>query len=122
MERRLLWFSVLGAIVLSAAAATVAYNIGVSHAMLATSAAGSVPGAAPGAVPYYYWHRPWGFGFGPFFFLLFWFLVLRLLFWGGGFRRRWYYPGPHDPAGFEEWHRQAHERMNATPSQPRTQA
>jgi hypothetical protein len=124
MERRHVWFPVLGAILLSVAAAMVAYNIGVSHALVVNApAAGAAPGAVPGVVPYYYWHRPWGFGFAPFFFILFWFFALRFLFWGGGFRgRRWHYPGPYDPAGFEEWHRQAHERMNAPPSQPRTPA
>jgi hypothetical protein len=76
--------------------------------------AAAQPGAPPPVVyPYPYgWYRPWGFGFGflvPLFFFGFWFLVLRGLFWGGPWRR---WRGPSGgPDAFEEWHRQAHERM-----------
>ena len=120
MDRRGTLMAVAGAILLAVAAATVAYNVGVSHAMAVNAA---VPGTGS-ALPPYYWHRPWGFGFGfaPFFFILFWFFVLRFFLWGGPFHRpRWYHTGPYDGAAFEEWHRQAHQRMGGSPSEPRTQ-
>jgi hypothetical protein len=72
--------------------------------------------AAPGAVAPYYWHRPWGFGFFPFAFVLFWFLAFRFAFWGGYRRRHWHYGGPGGaPPTFDDWHRRAHEQMNGAP-------
>jgi len=109
---RFRWTVIVGAILLAVASGVVAYNVGVTHG-LAIAAAESTSSATPlGAYPYF-WYRPWGFGlFGPFFFVLFWFLLFRLIFWGGFRGRRWYYRGRSDfPAGFEEWHRRAHERM-----------
>lgn len=102
--------AVLGILLLSAIAAIVAYNIGFSHGLAQQLAqSGQVP-AFP--FPYY---RPWGFGFGfpILFFILFWFVLVRALFW----RRRWHpgygYPAWRSglPQAFEEWHRQAHERL-----------
>jgi len=99
---------------LALAAGAIGYNVGVSHGMaLAAPAAGGAPGFAP-----YMWYRPWGFGFGfgPLLFLFFFFFVVRGLFWGGYYRRRWYgygYGGGCGPAShLEEWHRRAHEQMN----------
>ena len=116
MDRRFRWAVLVAAVLGGVAIGVVSYNAGVSHglAMGATAGAASVspvPGAPFGP---YGWYRPWGFGFGPFVFLLFWFLVFRLFFWGGFHRRRWYYRGPYNtPPSFEEWHRRAHERMNS---------
>jgi hypothetical protein len=100
----------------SIAIGVVAYNMGVSHGLEISAAAGAQSGV-PGGVPYgpYGWYRPWGFGFfpfAPFLFIFFWFFLLRGLFWGGFHRRRWY-AGAYDvPPSFDEWHRRAHERMN----------
>jgi hypothetical protein len=105
---------VLAALVLSAIAGIVAYNIGLSHGLAQSMAAQgtTIP-------PYAYgWYRPWGFGFGfPFLFVLLWFVVLRGLWWGGPRWRHRYYAGPYGAASaFDEWHRQAHERMKESPS------
>lgn len=91
---------------------SVAYQFGMSQGLAQSGQA--VGAAAPAYPPYPYgWHRPWGFGFFPFLFLLFWFVILRGAFWGGPWRHRWYYAGPHDlPPAFDEWHRRAHEKMN----------
>jgi hypothetical protein len=103
--------AVLGVLLLSVVAAVVAYNLGVSHGLAQQMVA---QGAQLPAYPYPYgWYRPWGFGFGfpILFFVLIWFVLLRGLFWG----RRWrhgYYPGWQGvPPAFDEWHRQAHERL-----------
>ena len=105
---------VLAALMLSAIAGIVAYNIGLSYGLAEGLAAQGT--ALP---PYAYgWYRPWGFGFGfPFLFVLLWFVVLRGLWWGGHRWRHGYYPGPHGvPPAFDDWHRQAHERMKESPS------
>ena len=101
----------LGILLLSATAAVVAYNIGVSHGLAQQLAA---QGTQLPPYPYPYgWYRPWGFGFGfpILFFVLIWLVVVRGLFWG----RRWrhgYYAGGHGvPPAFEEWHRRAHDRL-----------
>jgi hypothetical protein len=73
-----------------------AYSLGFSQGLAQT---GHVVGS----------YRPWGFGF--FFPFLFFFLLLRVLFWGGPWRRGWHY-GP----SFEEWHARAHERMKVEPA------
>jgi len=87
-----------------------AYNAGVSHGLAVTATGAGVPAVAA------YWPR-WGFGFFPFGILI-WLLAFRLLFWGGC-GRRWYYRhgpyGPYGPGSFDDWHRQAHERMNNPP-------
>ena len=121
------WFVVvaaLGALLIG----VVAYNAGLSHgAAQAAIAAGSA--ATPGTPgvpvpPYAYawgWHRPWGFGFPFFFVIFFWFILLKGLFSGGPWRRRYYYGGPDRMVdGFDEWHRRAHERMrdDHAPSTP----
>jgi hypothetical protein len=108
------WVIVLFVAFVAVVVGVTAYNAGVSRglAMNAVAAAGS-QGAAPLMVYPYGWYRPWGFGFGffgPFLFFALWFLLLRGLFWGR-WRRRWTYDGV--PARFEEWHRRAHEQMNA---------
>jgi len=62
------------------------------------------------------WHRPWGFGFFPFFFVLLCFFLVRRAFWGGP-RRGWHHYRDGVPPRFEEWHRRAHER-DAQPPAP----
>ena len=111
MERRFKWMGVFAAVLVAIVVGTIAYNAGVSHGLaIGAPAAGAAQDAAR------YWYRPWGFGFFPFGFLLVWLLFARLMFWGGGCRRRWYYPGPYDaPPSFDDWHRRAHERMNNQP-------
>lgn len=108
--------ALLAVVLLSAIAAVVGYNIGVSHGVAQQLAA---QGAQLPGYPYAYgWYRPWGFGFGfPIFFLaLVWLVIVRGLLW----RRRWhpgYYAGWHGvPPAFEEWHRRAHERLKEQPS------
>ncbi len=110
MDRRFNWGVVVGAALIAAAVGVMSYNAGVSHGLALNVA---VAGERTIAVVPYVWHGPWGFGFfGPFAFIFFWFLALRLFWWGGGHRRRWYYQGAYDvPPPFEEWHRRAHERM-----------
>jgi hypothetical protein len=114
MDRRFAWAAMLGAALVAVGVGVLSYNAGVSHGLAIAS---PPPGAPAGAlVPYYGWYRPWGFGFAPFLFVLFWFFALRMLFWGGFHRRRWYYRGLYDaPSHFEEWHRRAHERMGTQP-------
>ena len=98
-----------------------AYFAGGSHGI----AAGATTGDAAPAAMAYYW-RPWAMGVGFFpFGLLLWLFVFRFLFRGWCGRRRWGYRygpyggpygGPYDgPRSFDEWHRQAHERMNNPP-------
>ena len=111
-------FAILGVVLLSVLVGVAAYDAGVSHGVAQQLAAQGGQAAAPAApypypYPYpYMWYRPWGFGFVfPLLFLGFWFVLLRGLFWG----RRWrngYHPGWHGvPPAFDEWHRQAHERL-----------
>jgi hypothetical protein len=101
------WAVVLIGALIAVAVGVVAYNAGVSHGLALSGQTAAVPGPYP-----YGWYRPWGFGFVfPLLFLGFWFLLARSFFWGGPWRRR-YYAGMHQlPPAFEEWHRQAHERM-----------
>jgi hypothetical protein len=116
MDHRFRLAAVLGAVLIAVTAGVVAYNVGVSHGL---AIGASVAGAPAGTTVPYGWYRPWGFGFfGPFIFVLFWFMLLRVLFWGGFYRRRWH-RGPYDaPPRFEEWHRRAHERMNGQSPAP----
>lgn len=93
----------------------VAYNMGLSHGVAQAALASGTQGTIP---PYYFYgHRPWGGGLVfPFVFIAFWFLAARALFWGrpgrgDGVCRTAYGDGP--GARFDEWHRQAHERMKA---------
>jgi hypothetical protein len=100
------WGPWIGALFLSVIVGIFAYNAGAAHGFAAASpAAGTTT-----PWPHYYWFHPFGFVF-PFFFLLFWVFVARALFWGGPWRRRWYGPDGRMRASFDEWHRQAHERM-----------
>jgi hypothetical protein len=122
MNSRFKWAALLTVVLVAILVGSVAYNAGVSQGLAIGAANVPAAGAAPGqGVPPYYWYRPWGhwgFGFGPFGFVLLWFLLFRLVFWGGGWRRRSWYHYPYDvPPSFEEWHRRAHERMNQ-PAQP----
>jgi hypothetical protein len=110
------WWQVVGVAVIGLVLAVAAYNVGLSDgAARAAASAGGAPVFDYG----WGWHRHWGFGF-PLFFIFFWLLIVRGLFWGGPWRRRWHYyyddpPRRYDdglPRGFEEMHRRAHERMN----------
>lgn len=120
MGHRFGWIAGVTAVVIAVAAGAVGYNIGVSHGLaIAAPVAGG-----PGAIAPYMWYRPWGFGFGfgPLFFVLLFFLVLRPLLWGGFYRRGWRGAHPYEMSPrFEEWHRRAHEQMNAQTSQPPVQ-
>jgi hypothetical protein len=109
MGHRFGWVAAAGALVIALSVGAVGYNIGVSHGLaLAAPAAGAAGAAAP-----YMLYRPWGFGFGPLFFLVLFFLVLRPLLWGPFYRRRWREGQPYGvPPRFEEWHRRAHEQTN----------
>src|SRR4051794_26484337 len=103
------WLAIT-AIVACAAVGFIAYDAGLARgaAEAGTAATATVP-----AYPYYAWgwHRPWGFGFGFPLMILFWLVISRALFWGGPWRRRWYYYGHDVPPAFDEMHRRAHERM-----------
>ncbi len=147
-RRRKRWaafFVVALMLLVGAIVATFAYNAGVAHGLaIGAQAGGEIErGARVGMSPYYGyygwgWH-PWGFGFGfgflgPLLFIAFWFFVLRLLFWGGPWRRRGYWrhrdwdrygERPWDAPSrfedwprFEEWHRRAHDRMSGEPPAP----
>lgn len=109
---------VLGAALLSVAAVTIAYNIGVSQGLAQAAVAAAADGRS--LPPFAYgWYRPWGIGFGfPVFLLLFlWIVLLRGLWWGGPWWRYRSASYPHPMASaIEEWHRRAHEDMKAGPS------
>jgi hypothetical protein len=130
--RRAGWVAALAAVLLAAFVGYFAYSAGVSQGVVAgqqISAGGAAaPAVVPPAAPYYWygygWHRPWGFGFFPFFFMLFFFLwFVRALAWGGSWRRHRYYGcGYYSdlPPAFDDWHRRAHERMTKEPGAPPT--
>ncbi|HEV8661414.1 MAG TPA: hypothetical protein VGS96_22655 [Thermoanaerobaculia bacterium] len=84
---RAIMLSVL-AVAVAVGIAVTAYNFGVQHAALE---GGKVLSAPPGTQ--YVYVRPWGFGFGffPLLLILFWFLVVRQLFWRGGYRGGWHH-------------------------------
>jgi len=108
------WLVITLTIASVAIAAAMAYNIGVSQGM-------AQAGAAAGALPPYAfgWHRPWGFGLFPLLFLFFWLVLIKNLLWRPWGRWPYYWPHYGPPFGppqhfrdrFDEWHRQAHERM-----------
>ena len=101
--------ALLGILLLTAIAAVVAYNIGVSHGLAQQVAA---QGAQLPPYPYPYgWYRPWGFGFPILLFVLIWLVVGRSLLWGRRWRHGYYAGGYGVPPAFEEWHRQAHDRL-----------
>jgi hypothetical protein len=102
------WAIALLVVVLTVAAGAVAYNIGLSHGLARVAA--SVEAQTPPPAYPYYWHRPWGAGFlFPLMFFAFWIFLFRGFWrpWGP-----WYHGGPRRER-FDEWHRRAHERMNA---------
>jgi len=129
-RRRGIWVVVLVTVLLAVSVGYFAYNAGVAHGVMtgqqiAAAGAGGTTPAVPPAALYWYgygWHRPWGFGFFPFLFLMFFFIwALRALAWGGPWRRHRYYGRGYyfdPPPTFDEWHRRAHERMSKEPGAP----
>ena len=97
------------------------FGLGVLIGVLATVLVVATIGAM-GYTPYAYgWHRPWGFGFFPFFpflFILLWFVLLRGFFWRGRYGGWHGYYDEGVPPRFEEWHRRAHQRDAAPPAPP----
>jgi len=121
-NRQLVRALVIGVLFLAGAAAIGigAYNAGVAQGL---AESGRLIAAPPAGAPYVYvWHRPWGFGFFPFFPLLFLFLfffVVRGLLWRGRWHGGWHYRHDGVPPAFEEWHRRAHARTpDPGPSDP----
>jgi hypothetical protein len=86
--------------------AAVAYRAGIAHGLAISPQA-----AAAGWHPHF-WFHPFGFLF-PLFFLFLFVAFARIAFWRGPWRHGWHggWSGP--PPMFEDWHRQAHERMAA---------
>jgi hypothetical protein len=109
------WAVSIAAAIAAVVVAIVAYNAGVAHGLAASPQA-----VAAGWHPHL-WFHPFGFLF-PLFFLFVFFAFARFAFWGGPWRRGWHdrWGGP--PPTFDDWHRQAHERMarDAGGSTPRT--
>jgi hypothetical protein len=121
MNRRTVSLVIVATLVAGAAVGFASYNLGVAHGLAASGAAvAQAPAPGAPASPPYAWgyYRPHPFGFvPPFLGLLFAFLIVRLLFWGGPFRHRWYgYPAQYGPAGLEDWHRHQHERVKTDAS------
>ena len=133
MNGRIVFGVLLALLVLAGVAAVgvYAYNAGVARGLAenVTLAAPGAEGVAP-ALPYaygyggpFFFHRPFGWGFGPLgclfpllFFVLF-FGLLRGVFWRGRWGHGWghhggWRHGEHDehgvPGPFEEWHKRAH--------------
>jgi hypothetical protein len=96
--------------------AAVSYNLGLTRA-LAQAGIAAGAGLTPPAYYGYYYPHPWGFGlFGPFLLVAFWLVAIRGLFWRGSWHRGGRGGGPRGGMSrFDEWHRQAHERMNSQP-------
>jgi len=86
------WAMIAAALVLAAIVGGIAYNFGI-HQGIAQSGKIVAPagGPYPYPYPYYGWH-PWGFGFFffPLFFFALWFLIIRGIFWRGGWHRYGY--------------------------------
>jgi hypothetical protein len=102
-----------------------AYNAGMAQGLAQSSQA--VAAQAPAGTPVYFYPRPWGYGFFPFFPILFFFLLffgLRGLLWRGRWGGGWGYRHGGIPPAFEEWHRRAHEQQPSvsTPSAHGTKA
>ena len=91
-------------VLVAGAAAAISYNVGLSHGLA------QVPVPAGSVLPYAYGgHRPWGYGFlFPLAFFVFWIFVMRGFFWRPWGPRRY---GAHYRDRFDDWHREAHERM-----------
>ena len=103
------WAAAALAVLVAVGIGAAAYQAGVTHGLALQVPAGTTFPVVP-----YGWYHPWGFGFGlgPFFFVLLWLFVIRGIFWGG--RRRWYYRHWDGvPPHFEDWHRRAHDRMKS---------
>jgi hypothetical protein len=99
------WAVIAGAVLLAVIVGVFAYNAGVASAVQQSGKVVTAPYPYP---PYpYYWHGP-GFFFFPFFGIFLFFLVLRGLFWRGGWHHR---GGCGSMDRLDEWHRQSHERM-----------
>jgi hypothetical protein len=115
MERRFTWAAGLLMVLIGIAVAVIAYNSGVEHGLALAAVSADLPARS---LPPYMWHGPW-WGFGPLWLVFIWLLVFRLVSWrglGGWHHRRYGGPG-----AFEEWHRQAHERMNQPPPPAQSQ-
>ena len=128
-ESRNRWVLAVVALVFAVVLSAVAYNAGLSQgaaqvAATASANAGAQPAPVPPPYPYPYaygWHRPWGGGFFPLiplvFIFFFWIVCFRWFAWGGPWRWRHYYGGPHrgpyDQETFDEWHRRAHDQMKS---------
>jgi hypothetical protein len=89
-----------------------AYNAGVAQGIAQSSQA--IAAQPPAGTPVYFYPRPWGYGFFPFFpilfFFFFLFFCLRGLFWRGRWGGGWGYRHGGIPPAFDEWHRRAHEQ------------
>ena len=120
-NRALSWLPWLLAAVVSIGVGIAAYNAGMSHGLAinpAVSAAAGAQGLPPGWVGAWGWggHHWHPFGFFPLLFLVFfWFVIARAFFWRGGWNR--FGPPPPWNDRFDQWHRDAHERMNR-PAEP----
>ena len=117
MGGRFRWLFGLLVLALVAMVGVYAYNLGVAQGIAESARLTNTNGTTPIA----YWPYPWHYGigffpFGPLFFLFFWLVLLRGLFWRGGWGpgRRYWYGGV--PPAFDEWHRQAHAREDQTPA------
>jgi hypothetical protein len=101
------WFPWVIAAVVTLGVGIAAYNAGVSHGLAFNP---NIPATSAwwGGRP---WLHPSGFGFPlfPLFFVFFWIFVARALFWRGGWHR---HGGRPSAADFDQWHRDAHDRMN----------
>ena len=97
------WVPIVAALVLAVVVGGIAYNAGVAQGV-----AQSGKMVAPYPYPFAGWH-PWfpGFFFAPFLFVIFGVMIVRGLFWRGGWHR-----GRCGSRDLDEWHRQAHERMS----------
>lgn len=103
-----------GGLLIGAAAYSVGLSQGATHA---AAVAGGNADAIDASWGVYHRHGWWGFPFGPILAIFFWVWLVRAMFWGfrgpWGWRRRWRYYDDYDggPRGWDEWHRQAHQRM-----------
>lgn len=106
-HRSQFWLALLAVVVTSAVVGSFAYNAGVAHG-LALTADGAARSPTWGPAWGYPGFHPFGFVF-PLFFLFGVLFLVRMLMFGG--RRHW---GPSTAWGdrLDQWHREAHERMN----------
>jgi hypothetical protein len=68
----------------------IAYNAGVTHGI---EQSGKIVMAPVPPYPYgtYGWHHPWGFGFGPLFAIVLFMMIVRVIFWRGGWHHRYHH-------------------------------